>query len=59
YLLILDRTNWKTNMLTALLVPYIFFTLPNVLFSLIRGEVGKWIAIIALILRLFFPRHFP
>lgn len=36
YLLILDRTNWKTNMLTALLVPYIFFTLPNVLFSLIR-----------------------
>ncbi|PWZ06417.1 Cold-regulated 413 plasma membrane protein 4 [Zea mays] len=59
YLLILDRTNWKTNMLTALLVPYIFFTLPNVLFSLIRGEVGKWIAIIAVILRLFFPRHFP
>ncbi|KAL5653586.1 hypothetical protein ACJX0J_039044, partial [Zea mays] len=59
YLLILDRTNWKTNMLTTLLVPYIFFTLPNVLFSLIRGEVGKWIAIIAVILRLFFPRHFP
>ncbi|GJM96753.1 hypothetical protein PR202_ga13616 [Eleusine coracana subsp. coracana] len=28
YLLILDRTNWKTNMLTGLLVPYIFFTLP-------------------------------
>ena len=59
YLLILYRTNWKTNMLTALLVPYIFFTLPGVLFSLIRGEVGKWIAIIAVILRLFFPRHFP
>ncbi|XP_062212525.1 cold-regulated 413 plasma membrane protein 1-like [Phragmites australis] len=59
YLLILDRTNWKTNMLTALLVPYIFFTLPHVLFSLMRGEVGRWIAIIAIILRLFFPRHFP
>ncbi|KAF0888343.1 hypothetical protein E2562_014168 [Oryza meyeriana var. granulata] len=59
YLLILDRTNWKTNMLTALLVPYIFFTLPGGLFSLLRGEVGKWIAIIAVILRLFFPRHFP
>lgn len=59
YLLILDRTHWKTNMLTALLVPYIFFTLPGVLFSLIRGEVGKWIAIVAVILRLFFPRHFP
>ncbi|EAY88597.1 hypothetical protein OsI_10073 [Oryza sativa Indica Group] len=59
YLLILDRTNWKTNMLTALLVPYIFFTLPGGLFSLLRGEIGKWIAIIAVILRLFFPRHFP
>uniref|UniRef100_A0A0A9D122 COR413-PM2 n=1 Tax=Arundo donax TaxID=35708 RepID=A0A0A9D122_ARUDO len=59
YLLILDRTNWKTNMLTGLLVPYIFFTLPHVLFSLIRGEVGKWIAIIVVVLRLFFPRHFP
>jgi len=57
--LILDRTNWKTNMMTALLVPYVFFTLPHVLFSLIRGEVGKWIAIVAVILRLFFPRHFP
>ncbi|KQK13011.1 cold-regulated 413 plasma membrane protein 1 [Brachypodium distachyon] len=59
YLLILDRTNWKTNMLTGLLVPYIFFTLPGVLFSLIRGEVGCWIAFIVVILRLFFPRHFP
>ncbi|KAE8799613.1 hypothetical protein D1007_24992 [Hordeum vulgare] len=59
YLLVLDRTNWKTNMLTGLLVPYIFFTLPGVLFSLIRGEVGAWIAFIVVILRLFFPRHFP
>lgn len=24
-----------------------------------RGEVGKWIALIAVVLRLFFPRHFP
>ncbi|XP_027158897.1 cold-regulated 413 plasma membrane protein 2-like [Coffea eugenioides] len=59
YLLILDRTNWKTNILTSLLIPYIFFSLPNVLFNLLRGEVGKWIAIIAVVLRLFFPRRFP
>ncbi|XP_058069172.1 cold-regulated 413 plasma membrane protein 2-like [Magnolia sinica] len=59
YLLILDRTNWKTNMLTSLLVPYIFFTLPSILFNVLRGEVGKWIAFIAVVLRLFFPRHFP
>lgn len=59
YLLILDRTNWKTNILTSLLIPYIFFSLPSVLFNFFRGEVGKWIAFIAVVLRLFFPRHFP
>ncbi|XP_065021940.1 cold-regulated 413 plasma membrane protein 2-like [Musa acuminata AAA Group] len=59
YLLILDRTNWRTNMLTSLLIPYIFLSLPSVLFSILRGEVGKWIALIAVVLRLFFPRHFP
>ncbi|GAV68257.1 WCOR413 domain-containing protein [Cephalotus follicularis] len=59
YLLILDRTNWRTNMLTSLLVPYIFFSLPSALFNWLRGDVGKWIAFIAVVLRLFFPRHFP
>ncbi|CAK7329763.1 unnamed protein product [Dovyalis caffra] len=59
YLLILDRTNWKTNILTGLLIPYIFFTLPSILFNLFRGEVGKWIAFVAVILRLFFPKRFP
>ncbi|CAK9181068.1 unnamed protein product [Ilex paraguariensis] len=59
YLLILDRTNWRTNMLTSLLVPYIFFSLPSPLFNFFSGEVGKWIAFIAVVLRLFFPRHFP
>lgn len=59
YLLILDQTNWKTNMLTSLLIPYIFLSLPSVVFTLLRGEVGKWIAFVAVVLRLFFPRHFP
>ncbi|KAL1333042.1 cold-regulated 413 plasma membrane protein 2 [Arachis ipaensis] len=59
YLLILDRTNWRTNMLTSLLVPYIFFSLPGSIFHFFRGEIGKWIASIAVVLRLFFPRHFP
>uniref|UniRef100_A0A6M2EHF7 Uncharacterized protein n=1 Tax=Populus davidiana TaxID=266767 RepID=A0A6M2EHF7_9ROSI len=59
YLLILDRTNWRSNMLTSLLVPYIFFSLPSVLFNFFRGEVGRWIAFVAVVLRLFFPRHFP
>lgn len=59
YLLILDRTNWKTNILTSLLIPYIFFSLPSLLFDVFRGEIGKWIAFVAVVLRLFFPRHFP
>ncbi|KAL9263676.1 Cold-regulated 413 plasma membrane protein 2-like protein [Drosera capensis] len=59
YLLILDGTNWRTNMLTSLLVPYIFFSLPSGLFHLIRGEAGRWIALVAVVLRLFFHRHFP
>ncbi|CAL1372466.1 unnamed protein product [Linum trigynum] len=58
YLLVLDRTNWKTNILTGLLIPYIFFTLPSFLFSFLRGEVGKWAALVAVVLRLFFPDRF-
>ncbi|XP_074283521.1 cold-regulated 413 plasma membrane protein 2-like [Silene latifolia] len=59
YLLILDRTNWRSNMLTSLLVPYIFLSLPNSFFHVFRGDVGKWIALVAVVLRLFMPRHFP
>ncbi|KAA3463335.1 cold-regulated 413 plasma membrane protein 2-like protein [Gossypium australe] len=59
YLLILDRTHWKTNILTTLLIPYIFLSLPGILFSAFRGDIGKWIAFVAVVLRLFFPRHFP
>lgn len=39
YLLVLDRTNWRTNMLTSLLVPYIFLSFPSSLFSLLRYVV--------------------
>ncbi|CAM8904334.1 unnamed protein product [Rhodiola kirilowii] len=59
YLLILDRTNWKTNILTGLLIPYIFFSLPSLIFNIFRGQFGRWVAFIAVILRLFFPKRFP
>lgn len=39
YLLVLDRTNWKTNILTSLLIPYIFLSLPSVIFSIFRWLV--------------------
>jgi len=59
YLLVLDRTNWRTNMLTSLLVPYIYLTFPDWLFGILHGDIGKWITFIGVILRLFFPNHFP
>ncbi|VVB09989.1 unnamed protein product [Arabis nemorensis] len=59
YLLVLDRTNWRTKILTTLLVPYIFFTLPYVIFNFFRGDFGKWIALISITIRLFFPKEFP
>ncbi|CAF2129687.1 hypothetical protein BRARA_C04332 [Brassica rapa] len=59
YLLILDRTNWRSKMLTSLLIPYIFLSLPGVIFNFLSGDVGKWIAFVAVVLRLFFPKHFP
>ncbi|CAM8898912.1 unnamed protein product [Rhodiola kirilowii] len=37
YLLILDRINWKTNILTGLLIPYIFFSLPSLVFNIFRS----------------------
>ncbi|XP_015061963.1 cold-regulated 413 plasma membrane protein 2-like [Solanum pennellii] len=59
YLLILDRTNWRSNMLTTLLIPYIFLSFPSLLFGLFRGDFGKWLSLIAVITRLFYPKHFP
>ncbi|KMZ67550.1 hypothetical protein ZOSMA_264G00290 [Zostera marina] len=60
YLLVLDRTtNWRTKMLTSLLIPYIFLSLPFPVFYVLRGELGKCIAFFAVILRLFFPQRFP
>ncbi|KAK9677882.1 hypothetical protein RND81_11G173900 [Saponaria officinalis] len=59
YLLVLDKTNWKTNILTGLLVPYIFFSLPSLLFGFLRGQIGMWVAFITVVLRVFFPKQFP
>jgi len=59
YLLVLDRTNWRTNLLTALLVPYLALQLPEPFFGYLRGEIGQWIAFIAVVIRLFFAQKFP
>ncbi|ESQ46307.1 hypothetical protein EUTSA_v10000336mg [Eutrema salsugineum] len=59
-LMILDGTKWKsTNMWTSLLAPYLFFSLPLVIFQFLSGEFGKWSALFTVILKLFLPNHFP
>ncbi|KAL2613623.1 hypothetical protein R1flu_025315 [Riccia fluitans] len=57
FLFIMDRTNWRTNILTALLVPYIGLNLPSTLLKILRGDIGLWLAFIAVVMRLFFPEH--
>lgn len=54
YLLILDRTNWKTNILTALLIPYIYLTLPSVLFNLLRLVCIVWTTLLYFLSSFFF-----
>lgn len=59
YLLVLDRTNWRTNFLTALLVPYLYINLHDAVFYWFYNGWGKWFAFIAVVVKLFFPRNFP
>jgi hypothetical protein len=59
YLFVIDRTNWRTNLLTALLVPYIALNLPDFILQYVRSEIGAWIAFVALVIRLFFPQYIP
>ncbi|XP_023640736.1 cold-regulated 413 plasma membrane protein 3 isoform X1 [Capsella rubella] len=61
-LMILDGTKWKysNNMLTSLLAPYLFASLPLVIFHFLRAtEFGKLMALLAVVFRLFLPNHFP
>lgn len=59
YLFVIDRTEWRTNILTALLVPYIALNLPEIIFHFARSQIGYWVAFVLVVLRLFFPKHFP
>lgn len=39
YLIVLDKTNWRTNLLTAILVPYLALQLPEPIFGYLRCEI--------------------
>lgn len=59
FLMVSAETKYKPNILTALLVPYIFFTLPSTLFIILSGEISKGISLLSVLLQLFFPEHVP
>ena len=60
--------NFRLSEVTVTLVSSYFYcfswwlsNVNDIVFFLIllRGDAGKWIAFVAVVLRLFFPRHFP
>eukprot|EP00850_Spirogloea_muscicola_P000051 SM000001S04453 [mRNA] locus=s1:325005:326771:+ [translate_table: standard] len=59
FLLFVDRTHWRSDMLTALLVPVIFLTLPHHAVHWLRGEPGHWIVFICTVIWLFIPQTVP
>ncbi|KAK3413986.1 cold-regulated 413 plasma membrane protein 4 [Eucalyptus grandis] len=58
FLLIMNRTGRKSSMQTTALVLYLFTSFPTVLFKILRGEFGCWVAFLAVVGNLFFPQIF-
>ncbi|KAL3723882.1 hypothetical protein ACJRO7_035967 [Eucalyptus globulus] len=58
FLLIMNRTERKSSVQTTALVLYLFTSFPTVLFKILRGEFGCWVAFLAAAANLFFPRTF-
>jgi len=59
FLLALEHTEWRSDILTALLIPVIAINLPGSVLGFFRGEIGHWLAFILVVLRLFFHEHVP
>ncbi|KAL5715111.1 hypothetical protein ACHQM5_016986 [Ranunculus cassubicifolius] len=57
-LLSLNPMRQSSRTQTSLLVAYLISSLPTVLFNIIRGEFGHWVAFFAVAGNLFFPRDF-
>ncbi|KAK3223903.1 hypothetical protein Dsin_010928 [Dipteronia sinensis] len=59
FLLLLNRTGRRSHIQTTLLVLYLFTSFPTVLFKILRGQFGRWVAFLAVGANLFFPRTIP
>ncbi|XP_052197073.1 cold-regulated 413 plasma membrane protein 4-like [Diospyros lotus] len=59
FLLILRYTRRRSSMPSTLLVLYLFTSFPTVLFKILSGQFGCWLAFLAVAANLFFPMTFP
>ncbi|KAK9990491.1 hypothetical protein SO802_025476 [Lithocarpus litseifolius] len=59
FLLILNRTGRRSSLQTTLLVLYLITSFPTALFKILRGQIGCWVAFLAIAANLYFPQTFP
>ncbi|XP_038722285.1 cold-regulated 413 plasma membrane protein 2-like isoform X2 [Tripterygium wilfordii] len=59
FLLIMNRFGRQSSKQMTLLAVYLFISCPDVLFNILRGQVGSWIAFLVVAANLFFPQTFP
>ncbi|XP_021274028.1 cold-regulated 413 plasma membrane protein 4-like [Herrania umbratica] len=59
FLLLMNRTGRRSHMQTNLLVLYLFTSFPTILFKVLRGQFGCWVAFLCVASNLFFPQTFP
>ncbi|CAI9777490.1 unnamed protein product [Fraxinus pennsylvanica] len=57
-LLIVNRAGRRSSKHTSLLVIYLFICFPTMLFKILRGQFGRWVAFLAVAANLFFPQDF-
>ncbi|XP_074322688.1 cold-regulated 413 plasma membrane protein 4-like [Apium graveolens] len=59
FLLILNRTGNRSSKHTSLLVLFLLICFPTVLFNILRGEFGCWVACLTVLANLFYPDICP
>lgn len=59
FLLVLNRFGQDSRTQSTLLVLYLFTSLPEVLFRILREQFGCWVAFLAIVANVFFPHTFP
>ncbi|KAK4262217.1 hypothetical protein QN277_027800 [Acacia crassicarpa] len=59
FLLILNKFGQDSRTQSTLLVLYLFISLPEVLFKILREQFGCWVAFLAIVASMFLPHAVP